>query len=129
MANTITQRTLVGAGRDKVIVRLINIVSDGTEETDLVIYDNSTFVNDVTKGNLMKVVASGSTCQCLLEWDQTTDSPIVAFDPAYTQKYDFKHVGGVNNPGGAGATGDIVLTTTNLDAGDVVTILLVVHQN
>lgn len=128
MPNTVTQRTLMGSGSDKHYVNLINIVSDGSEETDLVIYDNSALVGNVLKGNVKKIVASGSACLLRFEWDQTTDSPICSIDPSTGQKMCFKDVGGVNNPGGSGATGDVVLTTAGLDAGDEVTIILYVEQ-
>jgi adhesin HecA-like repeat protein len=129
MANATTQRTLLGSGSDKTIVRLINIVSDGSEETDLVIYDNSTLVADVTKGRLVEIWASGSSCQVLLEWDQTTDSPVFTLDPANGNYWDFRSFGGIDNPAGTGATGDLLLTTTNLDAGDVLTIIIKIAQN
>ncbi len=128
MANTVTQRTLFGGGASRKVIRLINIVSDGSEETDLVIYDNSTLVADVTKGSLARVEAWGHSCNCKLEWDQTTDSSIISFDPVNGIKADFSCFGGVTNPGGSGATGDIVLTTLNLDSGDEVTILIEVIQ-
>ncbi len=128
MPNTVTQRTVFGGGDSRKIIRLINIVSDGSEETDLVIYDNSTFIADVAKGALMSVEASGSSCVCRLEWDQSTDSPIASFDPAYTQKLCFEKFGGVHNPAGSGATGDIVLTTSGLDSGDEVTLKITVKQ-
>lgn len=129
MPNTVTQRTLFGDATTKTVVRLINIVSDGDEESDLVIYDNSALIANTAKGNLLSLKAMGSSCQCLLEWDQSTDSPIVSFDPANTVDMCFKSFGGINNPNGSGATGDIVLTTTNLDNGDVVTIIIEVAQN
>lgn len=129
MANTVTQRTLVGSGSDKAIVRLINIVSDGSEESDLVIYDNSTLVNNVLKGNLVKVMCMGSSCELQLEWDQTADSPVISVNPINNPCFDFKSFGGIGNPGGSGATGDLLLTTTNLDSGDVVTLIIEIHQN
>jgi hypothetical protein len=128
MANVITQRTAYGDASTKEVVRLITIVSDGSEETDLVIYDNSTLVNVVSVGSVMEIEAFGSSCQLLFEWDQTTDSPIAAVDPAASPKICFRSFAGVKNPNGSGATGDVVLTTSNLDAGDVVTILLTVDQ-
>lgn len=128
MVNTVTQRTLSGSPSDRNVYRVINVSSDGSEETDLVIFDNSTLINDVSKGKLMQVWASGSSCQLTLEWDQGTDSPIVSFDPAYTQYLDFRSIGGISNPNGSGATGDIVLTSGNLDSGDVVTVILHVEQ-
>lgn len=129
MANTITQRTLKGSGDSRKVIRVINIVSDGSEETDLVIYDNSTLVNDVTKGSVTRVMASGSTSTMRLEWDQTTDSPIISFDPINNPVYDFHWFGGITNPAGTGATGDVVLTTANLDNGDEVTIILEIEQS
>lgn len=128
MPNTITQRTLFGGGSSRMVIRSIHIVSDGSEETDLVIYDNSTFFNDVTKGSLVKIKASGSSCTCRLEWDQTTDAPIISFDPINNPDFNFSSFAGISNPNGSGATGDIVLTTANLDAGDEVTIFIYVKQ-
>jgi hypothetical protein len=128
MPNTVTQRTVFGGGDDRLVVRLINIVSDGSEETDLVVYDNSTLVADVTRGSLIKVLASGSSCVCRLEWGQSTDSPIASFDPSQVQEVCFKEFGGVTNPKGTGATGDILLTTSALDSGDEVTLVLFIRQ-
>jgi len=128
MANTITQRTLLGGGTDRDIVRLIHIISDGSEETDTIIFDNSTFCNNVTKGALMSIMASGASALLRLEWDQTTDSPIIAVDPSQNPNFCFEAFGGISNPGATGATGDIVLTTANLDAGDEVTIIIKVKQ-
>ncbi len=129
MPNTVTQRTVYGDATTREVVRLITIVSDGSEESDLVIYDNSALVADVTKGSVMEIAVSGSSgCQLLFEWDQTTDSPIAALDPGASPHMDFRCFGGIYNPGGTGATGDVVLTTTNLDSGDVVTILIMVRQ-
>lgn len=129
MSNTVTQRTLVGSGKDKTIVRLINIVSDGSEESDLVIYDNSAFIADTSKGRLVELMVSGSTCQGQLEWDQSTDSPVFTFDPANGNHWCFESFGGISNPNGTGATGDLLLTTTNLDSGDVLSIIIKIAQN
>lgn len=128
MVNTVTQRTLMGGANDQNVVRLINIVSDGSEETDLIVFNNSDFCNDVNRGRLMAVRASGSSCICRLEWDQSTDSPIVSIDPAYDQHICFRKFGGISNPRGTGATGDILLTTSNLDSGDEVTLILEIRQ-
>jgi hypothetical protein len=128
MANTVTQRTLFGGGKDSLIVKLIHIISDGSEETDLLVYDNSAFINDTSRGTILKVQASGNSCTCRLEWDQTADSPALSFDPAYSKKLCFKDISGIKNPNGAGATGDLLLTTANLDAGDEVSLILYIGQ-
>jgi hypothetical protein len=129
MPNTVTQRTLLGSGSEKNIVRSIHIVSDGTEESDLVIYDNSAFVGDVSKGSLLELWVSGSDCVARLEWDQTTDSPAFVASPSNGGYWDFRSFGGIGNPNGTGATGDLVLTTANLDSGDELMIIIRVAQN
>lgn len=129
MSNTVTQRTLFGSATTKNVVRLIHIVSDGSEESDLVVFDNSAFVANVAKGKLMRITASGSSCVVRLEWDQSTDSPIISLDPTQTGQLCFKEFGGIGNPGATGATGDILLTTSGLDANDEVTLILEIEQN
>ncbi len=129
MVNTIQSRTLVGGGGDKVLILHRHITSDGTEETNTVIYDNSTFVNNVLKGNLVEIEVSGADCQLTFSWDQTTDSKIVALNPINSPYRCWKDIGGIPNPGATGATGDILLSTANLDAGDEVTIIMTIWQN
>lgn len=129
MANTVTQRTLSGAGSDRNIVRLIHIISDGSEETDLVIYDNSAFINDVTKGSLQQVQVMGDSALLRLEWDQTADSPVVSVNADNGNNFDFREFSGISNPGEAGATGDLLLSTATLDATDEVTIIIHITQN
>lgn len=129
MANTVTQRTIIGGGTEKNVIRTIHINSDGSEETDLVVYDNSTLVSDVAKGSLMQVWLSGNACTVRLEWDQTTDSPAFAGDPQHGGHYDFRGFGGITNPNGTGATGDLLLTTAGLDSADEVFIVLHISQN
>lgn len=129
MANTVTQTKVIDAGTGNGwVVKKIEVVSDGTEETDLVVYDNSDHINVVSVGVLKKIEMNGSDCSVQLEWDQTTDSPIVAFNPSTGQTMDFNPIGGFKNPAGTGATGDLLLTTANLDAGDAFTIILHIWQ-
>lgn len=129
MANAITQRTLLGSGSDKIIVRSVHIVSDGSEETDLVVYDNSAFVADASKGRLLSVMTSGSDCIARLEWDADTDAPAFVVNPSNGGYWCFEKFGGIDNPGGAGATGDLVLTTSALDAGDEFILIFRIAQN
>lgn len=129
MVNTVTQRTISGSGSDRNIIRIIHIVSDGSEESDLVVYDNSAFINDVSKGSLQEVWLSGSDCVARLEWDQSTDSPAFAGNPSTGGYWDFSSFGGVPNPNGTGATGDLVLTTSSLDSGDELMLIIRIAQN
>ncbi len=128
MANTVTQRTLMGGGSDKNIYRLVHIISDGTEESDLVVYNNSDFVADTAKGNLKQIWVSGDASVIRLEWDQTADSPAFTCVPGGVDHIDFRHFGGISNPNGSGATGDLVLTSVDLDAGDELSLIIHIDQ-
>lgn len=128
MTNTVVPTTLLGAGKDKNIVRRIHIISDGSEETDLVVYDNSTFIADVNKGKLDEITITGSDCICRLEWDATTDIAAVSVNPSSAGTNSFRDFGGLRNPGGSGATGDLLLSTAGLDNGDEVTLILKISQ-
>jgi hypothetical protein len=133
MANTVTQRTLDGSGKDTYITREIHIISDGTtQETDTVIFSNASFSGNSKLGKLYRVTAEGAPCTVFLEWDQTTDAEILRFNPVATYSYCALKDGGngnTANPGAAGATGDLLLNTLNLaTAGSAVTVRVTIKQ-
>lgn len=121
-----TSRILQGEGKEKSIVILYTI--NGADVTNAVIYDNSTLINDTSKGVLMGYMISGSDSLVSLAWDQTTDSPIVAVNPINSPKANMMRFGGIHNPNGTGATGDILITSTGIGAGELVTVILWIYQ-
>ena len=129
MPNAIQSRTLVGGGASKVLVLHRHITSDGSEESNTVIYDNSAFVNNVLKGNLVELRVTGADCLLSFAWDQNTDSKVIAVNPIDSPYVCLKDIGGIPNPGATGATGDLLLSTANLDSGDEVTIIMTIWQN
>jgi hypothetical protein len=53
-------------------------------------------------------------------WDHTTDDHAFSFKgPSYLTTVCFEEGNGLIDPASAGGTGDLVLTTTLLDSGDV----------
>ncbi len=141
MANTITNTTIV-KGRDLVVNQIL-IDSDGTEETDLVVYDSSAVATllgktDPLKCRLMRaqfVFQNAATVATLtFEYDANTDvialpvSMAVLANGGFTDM-DFNDCGGIENlaNAAAGATGDILLTTTNLDSADRILLNLFVR--
>lgn len=134
MANTITNTRIV-TGTD-LIVQQILINSDGTEETDLVIYDSSAVATALGKSDTLKSTIMG--CQIVvqnaanaatltLEYDATTDVialPLTVAAGAMHESLDFSDHGGIVNLAGTGSTGDILLTTTGLDSGDIILMFL-----
>ena len=129
MGTTVTNTVVYGDASSRVIAIMSTIVStDGTELTDSVLYDNSAYVANVVRGSLLKLEVSGSSCQLTFEWDQTTDSPIAVLDPVASPSFDLSDIGGIHNPGGTGATGDLVVTSANIDSGDVVSVYMLIKQ-
>lgn len=132
MANTVTN-TRVFCG-NKEVIQYVTIVSDGSEETDLVVYDSSAVatvlgLSDTTNCRILSVyatVSAAATARAVLEFDATTDVLALDLPPQVLVKNDFRPIGGLKNTAGAGKTGDITLTTTGLEAGDGITLIIVV---
>ena len=135
MANTVTSSVISTSLKEAIVYTTIS--SDGTEETDLVIYDSSAVATtvgttDPLDSAIISVYASVSaaaTARAWLEWDATTD--VLAFDipAANPVKANFRAIGGLPNQAGSGITGDITLTTTGLESGDKITLVLHVRRD
>ena len=129
MPNTVQQRIIYGGANTKRVVKSVHIIGVDAQESDLVIYDNSAFVGDVTKGKVMSVKVNGLISGSVrLEFDATSDTHIAAFGQG-DDGICFKDIGGLGNPGGAGATGDILLTTVGLAADDEVHVVIEIDQS
>jgi hypothetical protein len=132
MANTVTN-TRINLG-DKRVIQYICIDSDGTEETDLVVYDSSAVAAAFTPArvdslncriNSIKSISNSALGVVKLEFDATTDVLALALPYGGSDvEMDFRCFGGLKNTAGDGKTGDITLTTTGLVSGDSVIIIL-----
>lgn len=134
MANTkVTQNVLQGS-TERVV--MFTLVSDGSQETNAVVYNASAagFVPSTSVNSRIMAISwsmsSGSTAGVLatarLLYDATTK--IVAWSiPANNAGHiDFHDVGGLNlgQMGASGATGNILLTTLGLIVGDSLSLVL-----
>lgn len=134
MANTVTNTQLVG-DQGRVRINYLTLVSDGTEETDLVIYDSSArnTVDPLTcsilkiKGCLNILDHAAIDVRAHLEFDATTDVLALSLPINQPFEFDFTDVGGLKNYAGTGITGDIVLTTTGLESGDTLFLVMEVR--
>lgn len=137
MANTLT-KTLISSTPNKVLL-YVTLLSDGTEETASIIYDSSVQVALITDppytgavlpdpltSTIMLVDAQFSTVTgtAQLLYDATTDVLAVAIPPSNHSVMDFRYAGGLKNYAGSGKTGDILLTTSTLAAGDSLSFIL-----
>lgn len=131
MANTLTKRTLVDGPRNLVVH--LHVASDGSEETDYVLVDASTYTPAFTDCAVERVdytivnTATANHPVITLEWEATTDVPFAVLGPN-SDCLDWCDVGGISNNAGAGKNGDILLTTTGLAAGDSFMITIYVKK-
>lgn len=133
MANTITNTRTVASERK--IIQYVCIDSDGTEETDLVVYDSSAVatvlgISDPLNCTITTVryTTNSAVGVVHLEFDANTD--VLAHALSYggnPTNMNYNDIGGLKNTGSTGKTGDITLTTTGLAAGDKLTLILEVR--
>jgi hypothetical protein len=127
MADTVDTLT-VFSGTRKLVKRYTN-VSDGTGESAVNKLDISTLTsfNGIapTSVKIMKIFWSiqGFTSVRLF-WDHTTDDEITVLG-AGVGDVDYSSVGGLMDPKSTGGTGDVLLTTAGLVAGNTYDITIV----
>lgn len=134
MANTITNSNIFKGTRQ--VVKYFTLSSDGTNETNTILYDSDldapSGATDTLDSSILEIQAFAnvaSTARVYLSWDATTK--VVALGIPVTSgpwMTSFRKHGGLQNQGGAGKTGDILITTTGLASGDVITIVLTVRR-
>lgn len=122
MANTVEVQTILD-GKTALVVR-VHLEGDGTgDETDTVIVDASSYTPAFTDFSIMGISSNLVGFSAELEFDATAN--VHAFTcPDYNQDQNFRNFGGIPNNAGAGKTGDLVITTTGLGAGDTGHIIL-----
>ena len=135
MPNTITNTVINTSTKEAVVY--VTLSSDGTEETDYIVFDSSAVATtlgttDPSDSAIISIygsISAAATARAWLEWDASTD--VLAFDlpPQESIKANFRSIGGLPNQGGSGKTGDITLTTTGLESGDKITLILHVRRD
>jgi hypothetical protein len=135
MADAVAVRT-VAETRDRIVVHLTNI-SDGTGEAAAIKVDKSTLVSSLdiepVSLDIEKVAWCCDGMAVRILWDHTTDDLALALSGSGS--VDFTQAGGTSDqkqptsafledPRSAGATGDILVTTTGHTAGDTYNVTL-----
>lgn len=136
MANTKKLVNTLASGNTAVVY--LTLSSDGTQETNYVVYDSSVIagllgIQDPLTCTIRTIRACSNSAAGVikLNWDATT--PVVALCLPYggssALNHTFCNIGGLKNQGGTGVTGDITLTTTGLASGDAIFIVMEVRAN
>ncbi len=115
MANAIAKQVLINGPQTYVLK--VTIIGDGSgEETATLL--NATTGDCGTAPSLKRVVASLTGFSAKLLWDATTDVMVQQLVAEQPIDLDYCFPGGLKNNGGTGVTGDILITTAGLGAGD-----------
>ncbi len=118
MANTVTIQTIHSGPRH--VVLNVYIAGDGSgNESGTIIADASAFGVSGFSINAIYSALTGFTAT--LFWDADADAPALHL-PDYQFSYpaeSAERIGGIPSSAGAGATGDLIITTVGLGSGDV----------
>lgn len=125
MADAVSSQTLVDGARN-VVMKFTN-TSDGTGESAVLKVDVSGLNGAPTRVTIKTIHYSVAGMVARLLWDADTDVTIVDLQgDGHLCCEDF---GGLYNNGGAGVTGDILLTTVGHTSGDSYSIILEMQKS
>lgn len=128
MVGTITIQKIIDGSRNTVIKATIGGDAD---LTNAVLFDASAYVGANTNNKLMKVEFGLDGFDARLIWDGTAtvnDKVIVALPENYLETQCYEWFGGIPNDVTVGKTGDILITTVGLAAGDDGHIILYIKK-
>ncbi len=133
MANTITNQ-LICLGKGEVIYQFNMVYVDTASD---IIYDSSVIATEIKKQDptfddpisckileVHALVNAAATARVGLYFDATTDVLAVALPPNVNIHEKYRKSVAIANNAGSGKTGDILVKSSGLSAGDVVTITL-----
>ncbi len=132
MANTKKLVNVLAAANTAVVY--LTLASDGTQETNYVVYDSSVIatalgITDPLMCTLLSIRAGSSSALGVIKFSWDASTPVAAlalpFGGGSPLDMNFRDIGGLKNQGAAGITGDITMTTTGLASGD--TIFAILH--
>lgn len=120
MANTLTRQIINDGERNAVIH--VYIASDGLsgELTNSLLVDASELGGTFEKLSICRISGGLTGFSAILEWEAAADVPFLALTADEAFGFDYGCFGGLQSNAGAGANGDILITTSGFTAtGDV----------
>lgn len=127
MVDAVTTQIL-NDGPVNTVIKLTNI-SDGSGETAVVKVDVSALKHAPEKVRIMGIRYTCFGMGVRLLWDADADVLAYALGADMSDQLDFRSFGGIQNNGGAGVTGDLLLTTVGHSSGDHYTIILELRKD
>jgi len=127
MADTVSSQTILDG--ERLFIGKFTCISDGTGETGVVKIDVST-LNRNAAGNVCngvkinKIWGTNHGLNIRILFDATADTFAWMVPQNSNYLMDFSSFGGIPSNAGAGATGDVLFTTTDASAGDIYTVII-----
>jgi hypothetical protein len=119
-------------GQHTTVIKVTIKGDAGGELTNAVIFDASAYTPATTNNRLRGIKYLFNGFSGTLFWDATTPVILIELDDSLQEEIDFTDVdgryGGIPNNGGVGRTGDILLSTTGLDNGEIGYLILYVTK-
>ena len=109
-------------GPRNLIVRVIGGASDDTAAQVTTIANLSPTCTRIRLDKIYYDVATGVTVSLL--WDATTNKEFLTVTEGNGQHIKFKKYGGLHNDAGAGATGNVLITTTGITSAPSYSLIL-----
>lgn len=115
---------IINDGARNLVVKTHIVGDAGGDVTNSVLIDASTFSGTFDDLKIVGIKADLRGFSADLHWDATVNVDIVTI--LAEEEFDkcYRRFGGLTNNAGAGKTGDILISTTGLGAGDEGTIIL-----
>jgi len=115
VANTITTTVLLdGPRRATVQIDIVGDASGDEASTEVLDISAALAMGDRTEVKIDRIQAHLDNFGAILEWDATANVIAWALSAGGDSDMNFRSHGGIRNSSGAGKTGDIDLTTTDL---------------
>jgi hypothetical protein len=130
MANTIDVTELIDGARN--LVAVVNILGDGSgDESNTLLIDRSAYAPATgTKLVIDKLEGLLSGFTAALSFDASTDLVFARLPDGDPFHHSWRRFGGIpSTKAGAGANGDVLLTTTGLSSGDRATFWLEMRKS
>ena len=113
--------------------RVIHAFVDTADATDVVVYDYSADTNNpngsASSGRILKGWVFGhGGADGEVEFDGTTDFPVIHLPASTAACIDYSSIGGVPNKA-TSPTGDVTITTTGVNATDHLQIIFVLYKH
>lgn len=116
MAHAVVKQTLVDGHKLTIVKYTIKGDGASAELNQSVLFDASAFLTASLQNKIMEIDYCLNGFSAVLYWDATSPLQAMSLASSYPFHMDYWDIGGLVNNGGIGQTGDILISTSGLNA-------------